>query len=607
MRRCLSSLVVFMLSLVAASAQHRMDTVQVCVLLHPDGHAYVQEERVMDIGDEGTECYISFNNMNGIGVTLINVSDERGEEYIIDDDWILERSREEKAGHCGLMKTDNGHDLCWGVGTSGRHKYVIHYELSHLVKSYTDADGFNHCFYEAATPAAKYASVYIIPYSERFTPDSLRLTPETARIWAFGFHGHLGFYSGNVAAYTLEPMCDGDKIIIMMEFPKGIFSLSYNEESTFSDIKKAAFFGSDYNIDDENDGAGKDSSVLGGDSTPIAIQVVDYIVGGACCCGLPMVLLLLYFISHHKERRRAEEMKQREKNIPYRYTPPASGSLVRAQQVLLYTLYNYGRRNRMSTITQRELLNAFILRMLYTGRLELTPDTDAKGRSVDAFRISEPRCDAKNNKLSQDEELINDLHRILYEASGDDNILQPDELRSYIKIEKNALRVRPYARRISNLYYGYYDIVTSDIEINAVYGFYKYLRDFTLLPERHIQEVALWQEYMVFAALYDLTDQVVKDLRRINPDVANLDDITLRYLAQPVMKAVSSFSSAVNYSMTKARHYQTDYEIRNSVRYAVSSRSYDSGSSYDRSSGRGGSSSYSGGGGHSGGGGSGVR
>ena len=194
---------------------------------------------------------------------------------------------------------------------------------------------------------------------------------------------------------------------------------------------------------------------------------------------------------------------------------------------------------------------------------------------------------------------------MLYDAAGDDDILQPSELRTYIKTEQHQLQMGPYARLISSFYhYEPDEKCVPQEEINEVYGFFKYLRDFTLMPERHIQEVALWQEFMVFAALYDLTEQVGKDLKRINPDLASLDDITQRYLARPVQEAVTSFANALDDSINISRkHY---YDALGLVRDYDSSSSGGSGGS-SRSSGGGGSSSYRGGGGHSGGGGSGVR
>ena len=163
---------------------------------------------------------------------------------------------------------------------------------------------------------------------------------------------------------------------------------------------------------------------------------------------------------------------------------------------------------------------------------------------------------------------------------------------------------------MSVLYFGNVDFKRCpQEEVNEVYGFYKYLRDFTILPERHIQEVVIWREFMVFAALFGMTKRVAKDLQRINPDLANLDQLTMRYLAEPIIQnTISSFSDNISSALSVAYNYRTEKE--RAVERADSSyrrSEYDRDSNYDRDSGRGGSSSYSGGSGYSGGGGSGVR
>ena len=614
-------------------AQHVLDSVQICALLYPDGHAYVQEERTMMIGDGGTECYISFNAMDGMSVTLEGVSDERGIEYLVEPSWNVNRSREQKAGRCGLNRTSSGYELCWGLGSSGRHKYRVYYNLYGLVKSHPDADGFNHCFYQAASPAARYGSVYIMLNGEEFGNDSLSLTPDSARVWAFGFHGDVGFYAGCVAAYTTEPMSEDDNITVMMEFDKGMFTPERSEVKLFSLVKAKAFEGSDYNLNDSCDGSGHGASLIGGNdsgrrrSDSDDVNVLDVLLGLVCCCGSPLFLLLFLIVKRGKERSRIAELQRRENSIAYVYEPPLDARLMRSQLIVLASLGYFHDDNGRNPISQRELLQAIVLRMIYTKRIslklygqdnvsflisnpssgEFRDGTDEPDEFTNLFDVYEARVVKSAARDAHaglnDTSLIHGLHTILYEAAGADHILQSDELRTYISSESHQLRVRPYARLISSLYYPSLDAKRIDAaEIDEVYGFYKYLRDFAIMPERHIQEVALWQEFMVFAALFDLTKQVCADLRRINPDMSNLDQLTQRYLARPVQDAVSVFVSSISYSIS-----ESNKRSATSRSGYVRSYSNSNSSSYSRSSGGGGRSSYRGGGGHTGGGGSGVR
>ena len=54
-------------------------------------------------------------------------------------------------------------------------------------------------------------------------------------------------------------------------------------------------------------------------------------------------------------------------------------------------------------------------------------------------------------------------------------------------------------------------------EAKKLYGFRRFLQEFTLIGERSTPEVSLWQDYMVFGALFGIADKVGKELKEINP------------------------------------------------------------------------------------------
>ena len=76
----------------------------------------------------------------------LEVFDEEGVDYEVEEEWNVDRSREEKTGRCGYHRTSEGVEICWGIGKAGKRKYYIFYTLTNLVKSYDDYDGFCHSF-----------------------------------------------------------------------------------------------------------------------------------------------------------------------------------------------------------------------------------------------------------------------------------------------------------------------------------------------------------------------------------------------------------------------------------------------------------------------------
>lgn len=119
--------------------------------------------------------------------------------------------------------------------------------------------------------------------------------------------------------------------------------------------------------------------------------------------------------------------------------------------------------------------------------------------------------------------------------------------------------------------------------VREVLGMQLFLKDFTLANERHITELGLWKDYLVYAELFGIAKQVRKDMMKANPEYMNMDEVYRQLNDTNVLPAIT---------------YATLAGIGDVHRASSSSGS----------SGGGGWASFSGGGGFSGGGsGGGVR
>src|SRR5699024_10536363 len=52
-----------------------------------------------------------------------------------------------------------------------------------------------------------------------------------------------------------------------------------------------------------------------------------------------------------------------------------------------------------------------------------------------------------------------------------------------------------------------------------IYGFKKYLRDFSLLSHREVNEVTLWKEYLIWAAYFGIAAKVYEQLKIVEPEL----------------------------------------------------------------------------------------
>ena len=91
-------------------------------------------------------------------------------------------------------------------------------------------------------------------------------------------------------------------------------------------------------------------------------------------------------------------------------------------------------------------------------------------------------------------------------------------------------------------------------EVRQLFGLKKYLQEFSLLNERHVEEVALWKDYMIYATLFGIADQVIRDMKRINPEYFKMDEVANQMADDMTLPMIYStlHSSTTRAAMSKA-------------------------------------------------------
>ncbi len=554
-----------------ALAQPRLHNLDIQVVLAKNGDASITETRMMTIDDTGTECFIGLGDMSPSTVIDLTVSDESGRQYQNIGKWMVDRSRAEKAGRCGIVeKGDGDYELCWGIGDSGERTFVTKYTITGLVRAYPDADAFRHVFLdEDVSPKPEHAKVTIVG-----ADTTLVFTPDTCGIWGFRFIGDLGFENGTMVAETTEPMNSEAALYIMAKFPKGMLEPSIQiTDDTFEHKKDLAFEGSDY----VEAVIAKSSERSNGHLKALGI------IGG-CIAGLFGLIVFIFMGIPRYKRRKHEKWVQ---SIDYFRSIPLNGNLQQANDML--NAFNFGRAE-----DYKRLLSATVLQLINEGAFAVQHVQTEKGEMEKRFVVHKDLSEEKD--LSP---LAFKMHKIFLNAAGENLVLDPKELETFMENQDNWKTMRGfmellYTKRSSGYYKNHED------EMREVYGFKRFLEDFTLMNERHLTETRLWRDYMVWATLYGNAEQVMKDMKAINPEFFKMDQIASQLTDSIVLPAVYA-------SIFKGTEHALGIMEENRLN-ALSSSSRRSSSS-SRSSGRGGHSSWrGGGGGFSGrGGGGGIR
>ena len=528
------------------SARPYLHDLQIKVVLTPEGDAHITETRLMDIDSEGTECYIVVGNLNGSDVCDLEVSDEQGTVYENVGDWDINLSHQRKSGTGGIIRKHDGYELCWGLGDSGRRTYTTSYTITHLVRGYDDADGFNHMFVaEGLNPKPDHVKLTI--EAEGLPNDTIaegELTAENTSVWAFRYRGDVNVEDGTIVAESSEPFSSGSAMIVMARFAKGVFSPSAAVEGSFNQVRDRAFEGSDY-LDDS--------------ASPFFLFLLVLML-----FLLPLLLILSYL--YYVWRARKKVMK----DLLWYRDIPANGNLQWANDALNAFKY-FG-------TDYNNLLSACILKLIDMGSISIEKSMNAKGKMVQNFVVLPLKESDKQPKL------LRMVHEIFQSAAGSDTILEPKELRNWMMQKYNQSTTDRFIQTLHTKT-SIYQYSNQLDEVRNLFGLRKFLKEFSLLDERHVQEVSLWKDYMIYATLFGNADQVIKDMKAINPEYFNMDKVAQQMADNMTLPTIRS---VMHSSTTRAAMSKAEREAR--------------------ASGRGGKASWGGGGGFSGGGfGGGVR
>jgi len=543
----------------------KVASLDVKVVLKPNGDALITENWDIEIEDDAkTEWYVAHYGLGERKVTDLTVygyvsGKGEGQKFETMKEWDLNKSREEKNGKCGILPKEGGAEICFGFGDFGRHKYTIVYTLTSLVQKYDSHDGFNHCFVDM--------NVDVENVKVTVTGDpSVNITSGNTKMWAFGYDGDILWKDSNVEA-TADNGLDGekDKIIVMLQFDKGVFSPSVSNSAKWDDVKALAFEDSDYIYKEK----GFLEKTFG-----FIPEWLLYILGLFLLA--PMLILafftlrILWWVLTF-EPLRVFLLRKKLGIAPGYYYRDIDPNWVIVFNASILQKTDYRPTVKAIYGSNNEILSAHFVRMISNGCMEII-DGELKGKVQKLMKIG---TFSFNSSLgsSDDESLEREIFSILEEAAGDDRLLQPSEFRRWALSHTSRMKKLDESLKAKG------DKLYNQKSAANLYGLKNFLNDFTNMNERGIIDTSLWGEYLVYASLFGIADRLASEMKMINPE----------FFEQ------SNFAACVSPENT---HF-----LRKCTRVIGK----ESSSASTRSSGGGGRSSRGGGGGYSGGGGGGGR
>lgn len=595
----------------SSAAAGDIKSIHIDAAIQHGGTIQVKETWSVDVPDSWTEMYLVKDNLEDMEVIDFAVKDlTTGTEYTNIGEWDINRSRSEKAGQCGtFVDSDGALELCYGVGSSGEHTYEVSYALTNAVNRYSDGyEGFNIRFVnEELSSVPQEITMTISAFDEEGNP--LEFTEENTKFWAFGIAGgETELKDGQVLVRSMEGSrnyyCN-----VLMRFEEGMFAPDSSATGSFEALRQEAFEDSEFYENEYQSWNSGDTEYYSED------YGMEDAFMGLFSMFFPLALIGGAFRSVNKGAARAAARgtgftvdSSLAKTDDYWRDIPFGGDLNEAFLML---------EKLDKKVTDSRIISAYILRWLQNGCV--TVDKMPAKKFLGLVEGSEEVSIHLNQEPDFETEEEKSLWKLLRAAAGGDHILQETELLKWSTSHYTEIGKWYQDLSMAGLKAG---IANGDIErtetrrflvnqieqklslqgktnVRNLFGFKNYLKDFTLVNEREPKEVALWKDYLVYASLFGIADEVAKQFKELLPD----------YFTVPqnygVAGDLASYDMLRTINMINAMSNSTNTGYNAGVKAAqerAEARSSSGGSWSSSSGGGGGFSSGGGGGGFSGGG-----
>lgn len=464
--------------------------------IQKDGSANIVETWDVE-ADSGSEWYKQLYNMGNSEISNFTVSMDGN--TLEEKDWNVDESLSEKSGYYGINHVSEGIELCFGKGDMDRHQFVLKYTLSNFIINTEDAQ----VLYWTLLPKATMDSFYVKVTSYYQFSQSLD-------VWGYGYKGYAYVYDGYIEMSSERALSD-EYVVLLVKFPLNTFETTniVSNYNKFDDVYTAAKKGSYKHNYNNNDWL----STLGG----ILAVVINIILW-------PIIIIFLARNTKIDNYRYGETGNKVRKNVPNFRDIPCNKDIIRAYFVA--EKYNLNKK-------KTDLLGAMLLKWLKNGNVRVEK-VDKKGifknTVEDNIIFINPPTDI---------ELESKLYDWMLTASKDGK-LESGEFKkwcsnNYSKILKWFDDVIDYERDLliaegkitvfeevkAKIFRNtYYDVDPSMmIEAEQMKGLKNYLKEFTLIKEKEPIEVALWDEYLMYAQIFGMADEVAKQFKKLYPEI----------------------------------------------------------------------------------------
>lgn len=224
--------VLALLLVTPALAANHVEQIAIQAVIQKDGSLTVRQSWKGTF-TEGTELFLPLHLPDYTNLRELQVSDESGPFRVLES-WDVNKSFAEKTNTCGALPTEDGYELCFGIGRYGERRFTVEYVLGKIVGSYSDLDGSSFCFVNQdmnTTPTDVKLELRL--------GDGTPLTEENCKVWGLGFDGSTELRDGVLRAETKTPLERENHVTVMLSLNKGLLQPERVEMASFDAVKQS--------------------------------------------------------------------------------------------------------------------------------------------------------------------------------------------------------------------------------------------------------------------------------------------------------------------------------------------------------------------------------
>lgn len=586
------------------------------VTLNSDGSANVTETWDIAIEDTNTlfkTFEIDKTKYSGItNVSLVETTDVTSKPFT---QIYQEKYHVNKNCFYALTNSKGQFEIAWGVhedDSYARRTFEINYTIVDAIKNYADCSEFYWQFIstESAIPARKVTGVITLPTNV--------LSDEEFRVWAHGpLNGNIKKTTNNTVIFEVENLSSYTMLEARVVTPTYVFASNKNVSTK---NKLNSILSQEQTWADE---ANQKREAIARRQKMMKITTVILFIA-TNIGGIVLAIVLIKKIK--KYRKQLKEAPNIQPTMPskyYRDIPNEKATPAQAAFVYYFKTSSLSTHipNAISATILDLCMKKYLSFEVLTDKkneikITLTPNMDVSALPRDEITVYQMLEKVSSNKEFTMKEFEKYCKNHSSSFIKQYNSIEPNA-KSEVELQGNydkklitqynnwlakgigfvflfiisfvfmiatiipALICAIYCFKIAGRYHTLTQKGVDEKE--AWIGLKNYMEDFSMMKEKEVPELALWEKYLVYATAFGIADKVLKQLKVVYPQITDMDYMNSHGYTYLYWMSYGNFSNnfihSINTSITNTY---------NSVNY---------------SSGSGGGGGFSGGGGFGGGGG----